>query len=359
MKDSIQVKHFRTLKVYRVFHQVRLNIWWEMDCTFQLFFCLPGNVKISSKPEGKTVPKSPRTPQKSSLKNDASDSGIETSLRLVCSMSANHSRAVWEDVTDSTPMTIYQGYAQFTTVISASFWLVHCPNWMSSDLLYMVDTLYKVLKVLIPYHYWILQSPSGPPSILSHAIFRFQNTNRVPYLCRFHLYARKLPPSISNHNNNDFKSHTPTKTPKLANLRILCLSEPDRSVHPLELQEDFVEIEQSESVEIRDKSELDVRFGGNLVCRLEEDKSLCSAVINSCLHDDKDILEEDRHHEEREFVNQEAKKLLFRPFDDNRMGFEIKRRNEKNPFPKGTISIVSSGAEKVLFETKLDLGQYM
>ena len=70
--------------------------------------------------------------------------GIETSLRLICSMSANHQRAVWEDVTDTTPMTIYQGYARFTTVVSASFWMVYCPNWMSSDIMRVVDPIYKV-----------------------------------------------------------------------------------------------------------------------------------------------------------------------------------------------------------------------
>ena len=62
---------------------------------------------------------------------------------------------------------------------------------------------------------------------------------------------------------------------------------------------------------------------------------------------------------ERDFVSCDSKKLTFRPFSDNRMGFEIKRRNEKNPFPKGTISIVISGTEKVVLEEKLDLNQFM
>ena len=55
-----------------------------------------------------------------------------------------HQRAVWEDVTDTTPLTIFQGYARFTTLVSASFWMVYCPNWMSSDLLRVIDTIYKV-----------------------------------------------------------------------------------------------------------------------------------------------------------------------------------------------------------------------
>ena len=117
-------------------------------------------------------------------------------------MSGNHSRAVWEDVTDTTPMTIHlhdpndaddenqaetsamieydtagqgtpsrqrakikrrpkssesprsakssfsmsssPGYVEFTTLVSASFWLVHCPNWMRADMLQLVDQIYKV-----------------------------------------------------------------------------------------------------------------------------------------------------------------------------------------------------------------------
>ena len=62
---------------------------------------------------------------------------------------------------------------------------------------------------------------------------------------------------------------------------------------------------------------------------------------------------------EREFVSTESKKLTFRPFSDNRMGFEIKRKTEKNPFAKGTISISTSSSDKAVFEEKLDLSQYM
>jgi hypothetical protein len=143
------------------------------------------------------------------------ESEIEMSLRLVCSMSGNRSKAFWEDVTDTTPMTVVlnkdstngknknlnfqalhwrklfawfsananpgdkynlspafvvqdpstavdlrktngaqqriypsedrsPGSVQFTSLVSASFWLVHCPNWMSSDVISLVDQIYKV-----------------------------------------------------------------------------------------------------------------------------------------------------------------------------------------------------------------------
>ena len=36
------------------------------------------------------------------------------------------------------------GCVQFTSIVSASFMLVHCPNWMSCDLISLVDQMHKV-----------------------------------------------------------------------------------------------------------------------------------------------------------------------------------------------------------------------
>ena len=36
------------------------------------------------------------------------------------------------------------GSVQFTSLVSASFWLVYCPNWMSLDVISLVDHIYKV-----------------------------------------------------------------------------------------------------------------------------------------------------------------------------------------------------------------------
>ena len=149
--------------------------------------------------------------------------------------------------------------------------------------------------------------------------------------------------------------------PGLALVRVLCLSEADRSINPLELQEDFVEISRSEEfVEIKDRAEIKVRFGGNLVCRAEVDRSLCTAVITSCLN------EADREPEASKPNNSEAftdccsrSPIAFRPFSDNRLGFEVKVRTKKNPFPKGTISMFTVPSEQVLFETKLDLSRFL
>ena len=50
-------------------------------------------------PQG-LLPPSPKEPE------DNSGEDIEMSLRLICSMSGNRSKAFWEDVTDNTPMTV-------------------------------------------------------------------------------------------------------------------------------------------------------------------------------------------------------------------------------------------------------------
>ena len=124
-----------------------------------------------------------------------------------------------------------------------------------------------------------------------------------------------------------------------AHVRILCLTEPARAVHPLELQEDFTEIARSEDVEVRDKSEVDVHFGGNLYKSLKNNES------------------EDDQCDEFEY-DCGNHKLIFHPFNDNRQGFAVKRRNENNPYGKGSISISSSG-ERTLFEAKIDLSKFM
>ena len=53
------------------------------------------------------------------------------------------SRAAWEDVTTSTPLTYHQGTVQFNTVVSAAFWLVNLPTWMVEDSVGMLDKLYR------------------------------------------------------------------------------------------------------------------------------------------------------------------------------------------------------------------------
>ena len=112
-------------------------------------------------------------------------------------------------------------------------------------------------------------------------------------------------------------------------------------MHPLELQEDFVEIARSNDyVEVRDKSRIEVQFGGNLYKSLQ------------------DTNENDGNCDEFEY-DSGGHKLIFHPFIDNRQGFAVKRRNENNPYGKGSISILTSGSERTLFEAKIDLSKFM
>ena len=184
-----------------------------------------------------------------------------------------------------------------------------------------------------------------------------QNATKVPYLCRFHVYARRRQPppggtfsassKLVTNISSTTKSSSPTpssitssnqKANNPAHVRILCVTEPARAVHPLELQEDFVEIARSnEYVEVRDRSTIEVQFGGNLYKSLRNQEEEC------------DEFEYDSG----------GHKLIFHPFNDNRQGFSVKRRNENNPYGKGSISILTSGSERTLFEAKIDLSRFM
>lgn len=51
-------------------------------------------------------------------------------------------RAQWEDVTGSTPLTFVNDSVSFTTTVSARFWLVDCRH-SSHDVIRMATDLYK------------------------------------------------------------------------------------------------------------------------------------------------------------------------------------------------------------------------
>ncbi len=74
------------------------------------------------------------------------------------------------------------------------------------------------------------------------------------------MMMKLIPGGKAMTTSNHFRS-----SPPAAHVRVLCISEPDRALNPLELQEDFVEICRSDFVEIYEKGEIDVRFGGNVV----------------------------------------------------------------------------------------------
>ena len=84
------------------------------------------------------------------------------------------------------------------------------------------------------------------------------------------------------------------------------------------------------------RSEIEVQFGGNL-------------------------FKSQRNNDEAsdEFEYEQSRKLIFHPFSDNRQGFSVKRRNENNPYGKGSIAFCVTGLDRPLFEAKLDLSKFM
>ena len=141
-----------------------------------------------------------------------------------------------------------------------------------------------------------------------------QSTCRVPYLARFYIYARKF-------------------TPDEVSVRILGLTEPERAEHPLELQEDYVEIARSEDIEVNDKAVVNVRFSGNLL----KCENSAEAVVQTILGEPG---------------------FRFKPFFECRAAYSVKRRNETNPYAKGKVTLFT-GMDHVLFEAKVDLTKFL
>jgi ankyrin len=67
-------------------------------------------------------------------------SGSAPTLRLLCSITGGQNKAVWEDVTGSTPLSFVKDCVSFTTTVSARFWLMDCRN--VSDAARMATDLY-------------------------------------------------------------------------------------------------------------------------------------------------------------------------------------------------------------------------
>lgn len=146
---------------------------------------------------------------------------IEMSLLLLCSMSEAGSRAAWEDVTHSTPFTFNQGCLQFTSVVSAAFWLVNLPTWMAADAVPVLDKL-------------------------------FRSMSRVPYIVRVYVYWRPAEPGQPDGSE--------------AEVRLLISTERERAHETsLEFREGFKSLWSSEELELLERAELELKLRGNLV----------------------------------------------------------------------------------------------
>ncbi|XP_030238240.1 ankyrin-2-like, partial [Drosophila navojoa] len=128
------------------------------------------------------------------------------------SLKGGPSRAQWEDVTGSTPLTFVNDCVSFTTTVSARFWLMDCRN--ISDATKMATELYK--EVI-----------------------------HVPFIARFVVFAKKIEP---------FE----------ARLRVFCMTD-DREDKTLEKHELYTEVAKSRDVEVLEGKPQYIEMAGNLV----------------------------------------------------------------------------------------------
>ncbi|XP_039275915.1 ankyrin-2-like [Nilaparvata lugens] len=139
-------------------------------------------------------------------------SGDAPTLRLLCSITGGTTRAQWEDVTGSTPLTFVNDCVSFTTTVSARFWLMDCRN--ISDATKMATELYR------------------------EAI-------HVPFMAKFVVFAKRI----------DILE---------ARLRVFCMTD-DKEDKTLEHQEHFTEVAKSRDVEVLEGKPQYVEFAANLV----------------------------------------------------------------------------------------------
>ncbi|KAI4469652.1 ankyrin repeat and protein kinase domain-containing protein [Holotrichia oblita] len=139
-------------------------------------------------------------------------SGNAPTLRLLCSITGGTTRAQWEDVTGSTPLTFVNDCVSFTTTVSARFWLMDCRN--IGDATKMATELYK------------------------EAI-------HVPFMAKFVVFAKRIDPLE-------------------ARLRVFCMTD-DKEDKTLEHQEHFTEVAKSRDVEVLEGKPQYIEFAGNLV----------------------------------------------------------------------------------------------
>lgn len=148
-------------------------------------------------------------------------SGNAPTLRLLCSITGGQNRAVWEDVTGSTPLTFVKDCVSFTTTVSARFWLMDCRN--ISDATKMASELY---------------------SHMAH----------VPFMAKFVIFAKRT-------DNQE------------AQIRVFCMTD-DKEDKTLEQQEHFTEVAKSRDIEVCEGRNIYLEFAGNIVQVLKSGEQL-------------------------------------------------------------------------------------
>ncbi|CAL1296828.1 unnamed protein product [Larinioides sclopetarius] len=138
-------------------------------------------------------------------------SGDAPTLRLLCSITGGSSKAQWEDVTGSTPLTFVNDCVSFTTTVSARFWLMDCRQ---------VNEVTRFATEL------------------------YQEAVYVPFMSKFVIFAKR---------------HDPYE----AQLRVFCMTD-DKEDKTLECQEHFTEIAKSRDVEVLEGKLQFLEFAGNI-----------------------------------------------------------------------------------------------
>ncbi|NXO01500.1 ANK1 protein, partial [Rhinopomastus cyanomelas] len=155
-----------------------------------------------------------RIPLPPSWKDNPRDSGEgdTTSLRLLCSVIGGTAQAQWEDITGTTKLIYEKECANFTTNVSARFWLADCPR--TAEAVHFATLLYKELAA-------------------------------VPYMAKFVVFAKM----------NDARE---------GRLRCYCMTD-DKVDKTLEQHENFTEVARSRDIEVVEGMPLHVELSGNLV----------------------------------------------------------------------------------------------
>ncbi|XP_055948778.1 ankyrin-1-like isoform X13 [Argiope bruennichi] len=144
-------------------------------------------------------------------------SGDAPTLRLLCSITGSTktggtTKAQWEDVTGSTPLTFVNDCVSFTTTVSARFWLMDCRQ---------VNEATKFATEL------------------------YREAIHVPFMAKFVVFAKR-------------------RDPLEAQLRVFCMTD-DKEDKTLESQEHFTEVAKSRDVEVLEGKLQYLEFAGNLV----------------------------------------------------------------------------------------------
>ncbi|XP_037709722.1 ankyrin-3 isoform X1 [Drosophila subpulchrella] len=150
-------------------------------------------------------------------------------LRLLCSITGGQTRATWEDVTGSTPLSFVKDSITFTTTVSARFWLMDCRNVVDAGR--MATELYSHLT-------------------------------KVPFLVKFVVYAKRL-----------------SKTE--AKFSVFCMTD-DKEDKTLEQQEYFTEVAKSRDIEVLQDQTIYLEFAGNIVPVLKTGEQLSTKFQAFC-----------------------------------------------------------------------------